>query len=117
MTLGIHRRLTGLLALAAALVAPLVARTGAAALAGAPSTIVIDWGTESSVVRGSQVTVTGTLLPNVEDRTVQLQRDVPGSAWATLSEKVVPATSGGSFSFTLPAPPRSRSPVTSTPSR
>lgn len=101
MTLGTHSRLTGLLALAAVLVAPLVAPTGATALAGAPSTIVMDWGTESSVVRGSQVTVTGTIVPNVEDRTVQLQRDVPGPAWATLSTKVVPAATA-SFSFTLP---------------
>ena len=102
MALGIHNRLTGFLALAAVLVAPFLAPTGATALAGTSSTIVVLWGTQSSVTRGTTVPVTGTILPNQEERTVVLQRDVPGTPWATVSEKVLPAASGGTFSFTLP---------------
>lgn len=102
MTLGTHRRLTGLLALATLLVAPIVPATGATSLAGAPSTIVMAWAPEEPevVTRGADVTVTGSIAPNLEARTVQLQRSVPGG-WATLSSKVVPAATA-SFSFALP---------------
>lgn len=102
VTLGTRCRLTGLLTLAAVLAAPLITPAGATAVAGTPSTIVVAWGTQSSVTRGTSVRVTGTIAPNVEQRTVELQRDVPGSAWAAVSRQVVPAASGGGFSFTLP---------------
>lgn len=97
-TLGSLSRLLGVAALAVTLVVPLGGGLARGATA-APSTVTLSVDA-TSVERGVRVTATGTVVPDTDQRTVLLQRAVPGG-WATVSSTVAPA--GGSYSLRVPS--------------
>ncbi len=97
--LGSLTRLLGVTWLAATLVAPTGGDVASARGTAAPSTVtmVVD---ASRVERGTRVTATGAVVPDADQRTVVLQRAVPGG-WTTVSSTLAPA--GGNYELRVPA--------------